>query len=139
MSRKKTIIAVSLFVAGCLAVGTLWTLWVDVPLRVAAKTPRSAKLRIEVWEPGHDMATVSMSLPKRPIDTMLAFGFDPKVSIDDRGAFKLKQLIRDAQALPPGKRLEYHDRDATMFVWIDSGHEATAGRAGEAGRGGQSL
>lgn len=127
MSRKQTILALSLFAVGCLTIGTLWTVWVDVPLSVAAKTPKSAKLRIEVWEPGRDMATVSMSLPKRPIDTMLAFGISPKIDIDDVGRrFELKQLVHDAQALPPGRRLVYHDREATMYVWVESAPTAPA-------------
>ncbi|HEX7077972.1 MAG TPA: hypothetical protein VF363_06090 [Candidatus Eisenbacteria bacterium] len=127
MSRKQTILALSLFAVGCLTIGTLWTVWVDVPLSIAARTPKSAKLRIEVWEPGRDMATVSMSLPKRPIDTMLAFGISPKINIDDVGArFELRQLVRDAQALPPGRRLVYRDRDATMYVWVESAPIAPA-------------
>lgn len=133
MSRKHTVLAVSLFGAACLALGTLWTLWVDEPLRIVAKTPSDARLRVEVWEDGHDMATVSMSVPKRPLDAMFAFGFDPKVHVACHGeTMDLRELVRAAQLLPPGKRLTYRDREGTMYVWIERGSRAANG-AGPSG------
>ncbi|MGE5176365.1 MAG: hypothetical protein ACM3JJ_08320 [Hyphomicrobiales bacterium] len=121
MPRKKTILAVSLFAAVCLGIGILWTVWIDGPLRAAAKTPAQAKLHIEVWEPGKDMATVSMTVPKRHFDTMIAFGLDPKIVVDHLGEIKMKDLVRQVDALPPGKRLEVDDRGGRMYVWVDLG------------------
>jgi hypothetical protein len=120
LSRKKTILVVSLFALSCLAIGTIWTLRTEPPSLNPWWAGKDAKVRIEVWEEGKDMATVAMTLNKRTLDAMVAFGMSPTFEIDDGDKFQLKRVWKQVQSLPPGKRLQLREDEATIYIWIEA-------------------
>lgn len=120
MSRKQTIVLVSLFTLACLAVGVIWTIRVAPPSGHPWWAGKDARVRVEVWEPGKDLATVGMTFKKRTLDTMIAFGMSPTVDVENVEKFHFKQAWKELQALPPGERLVMHEREATIYMWIET-------------------
>lgn len=120
MSRKQTILLVSLFALGCLAIGVIWTLRTSPPEHRAWWAGKSPRVRAEVWEPGKDMATVGMTFRKSTLDGMIGLGISPTVDVDHGKQFKFKRLWKELQALPPRKRLMMRENDATLYLWIET-------------------
>ncbi len=61
MSRKQTVLLVSLFAFACLAIGVIWTVRTAPPSLHPWWGGKNATVRVEVWEDGKDMATVGMT------------------------------------------------------------------------------
>ena len=120
MSRKQTILLVSLFSLSCLAIGVIWTLRVAPPSLHPWWGGKNARVRAEVWEQGKDMATVGMTFKKQTLDTMIAFGMSPTVDVEDGKKFRFKAIWKELQALPPRQRLVRHENGATLYMWIET-------------------
>ena len=134
MARRRTIVIVLAFAAFCLALGYWWTIQVGLPL--TGQKPwwygKNAHVRIQVIEEGHDMATVSMRLPKSMMDTMVALGTDAKITMDEDQTvvgftkmtssreIKLRDIWKDLQRLPKGEKLKVQDGSATLTIWIEA-------------------
>jgi hypothetical protein len=119
VTRRQTILAVSIFAFLCLAAGIIWTLRTEPPSAHPWWAGKDAKVRIEVWEPGKDMPTVGMTLPKRTVDTMVALGMKGKIQAGNH-SLDLREHWKRIQALPPGEKLKIEDNEATMYVWIET-------------------
>jgi hypothetical protein len=119
VTRRQTILGLSIFAFLCLAAGIIWTLRTEPPSAHPWWAGKEAKVRIEVWEPGKDMPTVGMTLPKRTVDTMVALGMKGKIQAGHH-SLDLREHWRKIQALPPGEKLKIEDYEATMYVWIET-------------------
>jgi hypothetical protein len=80
---------------------------------------RDPVVRLQAWEPGKDMPTVSMTIPKRTLDRMVALGFPPTITIGEGNELKFVSVWHDLQRLPRGQKLRFHDTEATVFLWIE--------------------
>ena len=134
MARGRTTVIIVAFAAFCLALGYWWSIQIGLPL--TGQKPwwygKNAHVRIQVIEEGHDMATVSMRLPKGMMDTMVALGTDAKISIDDGSTvvgftdhksareIKLRDIWKDLQRLPKGEKLTVQEGAATLTIWIEA-------------------
>ena len=134
MARGRTTVIVVAFAAFCLALGYWWSLQIGLPL--TGQKPwwygKDAHVRIQVIEEGHDLATVSMRLPKGMMDTMVALGTDAKISLDEGSTvvgftnqkssreIKLRDIWKDLQRLPKGEKLTVEDAGAKITMWIEA-------------------
>lgn len=134
MARGRTVVLVVAFAAFCLALGYWWSVQIGLPL--TGQKPwwygKDAHVRIQVIEAGHDLATVSMRLPKGIMDTMVALGTDAKISIDKDNTvigytsvktareIKLRDIWKDIQRLPKGEKLTVQQDGATLTIWIEA-------------------
>jgi len=117
MSRtSKTLIGLLIFF--CLAVGIFWTLRLNPPSPMPWWWRKDAQIHVEVWEPGKDMATVAMTMPKKTFDTMFALGMPAMISAHGHKIY-LNELRSRLDRLPRGQKLKVEDGDATVYVWID--------------------
>jgi len=130
VTRAKSFLLVGLFAVFCLALAYWWSIRVGLPL--TGERPwwygKDAHVRIQVLEEGHDMATVSMRLPKGMMDTMIALGTDAKVEIEgssaivgftNRGSMRaihLRDIWKDLQRLPQGEKIKIVEDDATVLL-----------------------
>lgn len=139
MTRRQTIVGIAIFSLACLALGVIWTLRTEPPSAHPWWAGKDPKVRVEVWEPGKDMATVGMTLPKKSVDTMVALGMKAKIQVGDH-SLDLRQHWKRIQALPRGQKLTLEDDGATMYIWIETSDmkpppdsTARSGAAGSAG------
>jgi len=120
VTRKQTILGVALLFLACLAIGVVWTLRTEPPSANPWWAGKDAKVRMEVWEPGKDMATFAMTLPKSAVDGMVALGMRTVVQIGHYD-MDFRHYWREIQALPPGQRLHLATEDgSTTYVWIET-------------------
>jgi hypothetical protein len=119
VTRNQTILGVTLLFLACLGLGVIWTLRTEPPSAHPWWAGKDAKVRVEAWEPGKDMATFAMTMPKKTIDTMMALGMKAKMQVGSYD-LNLRDYWRQIQALPPGQRLTLHDQGATIYVWIET-------------------
>lgn len=119
MTRRQTILGVTLFFLACLGIGIIWTLRTEPPSGTPWWAGKDAKVRIEVWEPGKDMATVGMTFPKKSVDAMVALGMKARIEVGDYD-LDIRRHWKQVQALPPGERLTLRENDATIYVWIET-------------------
>jgi len=119
MTRRQTALGLSLFFLACLAIGIIWTMRTEPPIAHPWWRGKDAKVRVEVWEPGKDMATVGMTLPKRTVDTMVGLGMKAKIEVGNYDV-DLRHYWKQVQALPAGERLKIEDQGATIYVWIET-------------------
>jgi hypothetical protein len=132
--RGKSVLLVVAFAAFCLAFGYWWSVRVGLPLN--GEKPwwygKDAHVRIQVLEEGHDMATVSMRLPKGFMDTIVALGTNAKISFDDNGntnigysshmqhEIRLRDIWKDLQKLPKGQKITIDENGAKLSIWIEA-------------------
>jgi hypothetical protein len=119
VTRRQTIIGVSVFALLCLAIGIVWTLRTEPPSAHPWWAGKEAKVKIEVWEPGKDMPTVAMTLPKRTIDTMIALGMRSRIEVGHQ-SLDFRKYWRQIQSQPPGAKTQIQEEEATILVWIET-------------------
>ena len=116
---RKAGLWIGLLLVVSLAIGVLWTVRTAPP---AGPTPwwwgKNPDFHVEVWEPGKADATVAMTMPKKTIDALMAFGLKSSVSA---GHYKvsLNQVRAEVERLPRGQWVTMHDEEATIYVWLD--------------------
>jgi hypothetical protein len=103
----------------CLAIGLIWTARLDVPSPAPWWYGKKAVVRLEVWEPGKDMATFAMTVPKGPLDAMYALGFKASIDLDEGRKVELKRVWKELQRLPRGEKLSLEEDDARVDLWIE--------------------
>jgi len=118
MKRKGWLIVASAALA-CLAIGILWTIRLDVPSPKAWWYGKKTVVRVEVWEPGKDMATFAMTMPKGTLDAMYALGLKAVIETDHDRQVELNRIWKQLQRLPQGQKLRYEEDDATVTIWIE--------------------
>lgn len=119
MSRKQTILGLAVLFLACLAIGVIWTLRTEPPSQNPWWAGKEAKVRMEVWEPGKDMATFGMTLPKKTVDGMVALGLKAVVQVGHYDV-DFRKHWRAVQALPPGEKYKLSENDADIYIWIET-------------------
>jgi hypothetical protein len=121
VARGKTVLTVAIFALFCLALAYWWSIRIGLPL--GGQKPwwygKNAFVRMQVVEPGHDIATVSARLPKGMLDTMAALG-DAKIAVGDRHKILLRSVWKDLQRLPEGQKMKIEEDEATIYIWIEA-------------------
>jgi len=124
----------ALLIAAAFVVAGLITLLVynriDAPREGAWWAGKETVVRVQVWEPGKDMPTVSMTLPKKTLDKMVVFGVPSEISIGDSRKIEFRTFWHDLQRLPPGEKLRFEESDGTVLIWMEE-----RGKKGEGGGG----
>ena len=118
--RWKSLLVIVLGALVCLAIGIIWTIRLDVPSPQPWWYGKKAVVHLEVWEPGKDMATVAMTLPKGPLDVMYALGLKGSIDINDGREIELKSVWKRLQRLPRGEKLTIEQNGATATMWIET-------------------
>jgi len=124
--RWKPLVVIALGALICLGIGIIWTNRLDVPSPQPWWYGKKAVVHLEVWEPGKDMATFAMTMPKGPLDAMYALGLKGSIEINDGHVIELKGIWRRLQRLPRGEKLTIEQDGATATMWIET-REQTPG------------
>ena len=117
--QRKFWIALALGLLVCLGIGFYWTARLDIPSPKPWWYGKNAVVRVEVWEPGKDMATFAMTMPKKTLDTMHALGLKSTIGLDSGHSLKIQDVWGQIQRLPQGQRLHISERDADVYIWIE--------------------
>ena len=117
MSRKFWL-GVGLLLLVCVLIGVYWTWRLDIPSPRPWWYGKDAVVRVEVWEPGKDMATFAMTMPKKTLDTMFGLGLKSSIEVEGR-KIDLRSFWRDLQRLPKGEKLRFTEDGSLMVVWIE--------------------
>jgi hypothetical protein len=121
--------AATLLLAGALAlallVGLLMARRLDAPAKGAWWRGKDVAVRVQVWEPGRDMPTVSMTFPKKTLDRMVALGFPSEISVG-RGQLEFKSFWHDLQRLPRGEKMRFEEDGSTVLIWVEERGKAGA-------------
>ncbi len=118
--RWKFLTAIVLGALVCLGIGIIWTIRLDVPSPQPWWYGKKAVVRLEVWEPGKDMATFAMTMPKAPLDAMYALGLKGRIDINDGREIELKGVWKRLQRLPQGEKLTIEQDGSTATMWIET-------------------
>jgi hypothetical protein len=117
--KYKGWLAITLGSLACLAIGVIWTARLDVPSPTPWWYGKKAVVHAEVWEPGHSMATVAMTVPKGALDTMHALGLKANIELDSGETVRIDKIWHELQRLPRGQKVTLEEDGATVTVWID--------------------
>jgi len=117
--RSKAALWIGLLVVVSLAIGVLWTIRTLPP---AGPAPwwwgKNPDFHVEVWEPGKADATVAMTMPKKTVDALVAFGLKSTVSSGHHKVY-LSTVRAQVERLPRGQWITVHEQGATIYVWLD--------------------
>jgi hypothetical protein len=117
--RRNIFVLLGLLLLVCLAIGAIWTARLDIPSPKPWWYGKPVVVRVEVWEPGHDLATFAMSMPKGPMDAMYAMGLKVRIELDHGREIELRRIWKQLQRLPKGERLKLEEDDATVYFSIE--------------------
>ena len=118
MARRGAFVWIGALVVVCLAIGVLWTIRTAPPSPAPWWWGKDPDFHVEIWEPGKEMATVAMTMPKKTVDTMFAFGLKSTVSAG-KHMVHLNEVRSQVERLPRGEKLKIQQDDATIYVWLD--------------------
>jgi hypothetical protein len=117
--RRNIFVLLGLLLLVCLVIGAIWTARLDIPSPKPWWYGKPVVVRVEVWEPGHDLATFAMSMPKGPMDAMYAMGLKVRIELDHGREIELRRIWKQLQRLPKGERLKLEEDDATVYFSIE--------------------
>jgi hypothetical protein len=131
--QRKFWIALALGLLVCLGIGYAWTARLDIPNPKPWWYGKDTVVRVEVWEPGKDMATVGMSLPKKALDFMHVLGLKSEVALDSGYKINVNELGKDPAASPGAAPPPLRARGRSLRLDRGEGrsggqHMAAAGR-----------
>lgn len=118
MARRAGIIWIGALIVVSLAIGVFWTIRTAPPSPAPWWWGKNPDFHVEVWEPGKEMASVAMTMPKKTIDAMFAFGLKSSISAGNHKIY-LNSLRSKIERLPRGEKLEIKDGEATIYIWLD--------------------
>jgi hypothetical protein len=118
MARRATYLWIGALVVISLAIGVFWTIRTAPPSPMPWWWGKNPEFHVEVWEPGKEMATVAMTMPKKTVDTMFAFGLKSSVSAGKHKVY-LDEVRDQVERLPRGEKLKITQDGATIYVWLD--------------------
>jgi len=116
MGRHFMIVVAVVLLIG-LGVGIFWTARLDVPKPTPWWYGKKTVFRAEVWEPGKDMATFSMTIPKQTLDFFYVFGLRSEIDLSHRHV-SFDRFYKQIQRLPRGQKLRLQEDGATLSMWI---------------------
>jgi len=100
-----------------LGIGIFWTARLDVPKPTPWWYGKKTVVRAEVWEPGKDMATFSMTIPKQTLDFFYVFGLRSEIELDHRHV-SFDHFYKQIQRLPRGQKFHLKEDGATLTMWL---------------------
>ena len=109
---------IAALIAVSLAIGVFWTIRTAPPSPKPWWVGKDTDFHVEIWEPGKSLATVAMTVPKRTVDAMYAFGLKSTISTDHHKVY-LNQIRSQVEVLPRGQKLTLHEDGATINVWLE--------------------
>ncbi|HET9252884.1 MAG TPA: hypothetical protein VFP58_12295 [Candidatus Eisenbacteria bacterium] len=115
---RKFWLGVGLLLLICIAIGIYWTNRLDIPNPKPWWYGKDVVVRMEVWEPGKDMATFAMTMPKKTLDTMYALGVKSEIDVDGR-QIQLRSIWKDLQRLPKNEKLRFTEEGSILVMWIE--------------------
>jgi hypothetical protein len=118
MARRAAGLWIAALVVVSLAIGVFWTIRTAPPSPAPWWWGKNSDFHIELWEPGKEMATVAMTVPKKTVDTMFAFGLKSSISAGNHKIY-LGSLRSRVERLPQGEKLKIEQDGATVYVWLD--------------------
>jgi hypothetical protein len=127
--NRKFWLGVGLLLLIGLVIGIYWTSRLDIPNPKPWWYGKDTVVRMEVWEPGKDMATFAMTMPKKTLDTMYALGMKSTIDVDGRD-IHLRSIWKDLQRLPKGEKLRFAEEGSLLVIWIEE-RGAGAGTSAE--------
>jgi hypothetical protein len=107
-----------------LAIGVVYTMRTAPPSPKPWWWTKNADFHVEVWEAGKEDATVAMTMPKKTVDALVAFGLKSSVSAGHHKVY-LGEVRSQVERLPRGEWLTLHDNEATIYVWLDTKDSGT--------------
>ena len=116
--RRSAAIWIGALVVVSLAIGVFWTIRTAPPSPAPWWVGKDTDFHVEIYEPGKSIATVAMTMPKRTVDAMYAFGMKSVISTDHHKVY-LNQIRNQVERLPQGQKLTLHEDGATIYVWLD--------------------
>ncbi|HET9940817.1 MAG TPA: hypothetical protein VFR25_06925 [Candidatus Eisenbacteria bacterium] len=117
--NRKFWIALALGLLVCLGIGYAWTARLDIPNPKPWWYGRDTVVRVEVWEPGKDLATVAVTVPKKALDYMHAFNLKSEIGLAHDYRINIDELWSKIQRLPKGQRLHMDEEEADVYIWIE--------------------
>ncbi len=117
--RSKAGLWITILAVVSLAIGVVWTMRTAPPSPVPWWWGKNPDLHVEVWEAGKQDATVAMTMPKKTVDALVAFGLKSSVSAGRHKVY-LGEVHSQVERLPQGQWLTLHDKEATIYVWLDT-------------------
>src|SRR5262245_9509776 len=117
--RRNIFLLLGLLLLVCLGIGAIWTARLDIPSPKPWWYGKPVVVRVEVWEPGNDMATFAMSMPKGPMDAMYAMGIKASIEIDHGRSIQLRRIWKQLQRLPKGEKLKLEEEEGTVYFSIE--------------------
>ena len=126
MSRAARLLLLGAVVLALL-IALLFYRRIDAPKEGAWWAGRDVVVRLQVWEAGKDMPTVSMSFPKKAVDRMVALGLQSEVSMGGERKVDFGTFWHDLQRLPRGQKLRFEEDGDSVLIWIEE-----AGKRGAA-------
>lgn len=102
-----------------LAIGVVYTMRTAPPSPKPWWWAKNADFHVEVWEAGKEDATVAMTMPKKTVDALVAFGLKSSVSAGHHKVY-LSEVRAQVERLPRGEWVTMHDNEATIYVWLDT-------------------
>jgi len=127
MARRAGFIWIGALVVLSLATGVFWTIRTAPPSPMPWWWGKNPEFHVEVWEPGKEMATVAMTMPKKTVDTMFAFGLKSSVSAG-KHKVHLDEVRSQVERLPKGEWLTIREDEATIYVWLEVKGDGNATR-----------
>jgi len=118
---RRGIVLISLLIVFSLAIGIFWTIRLSPPSPTPWWWGKNPNIHAEVWEPGQDMATVAMRMPKSFFDTVVALGLPAKIKVHSAHEIRLNAIWKQLERLPRGQKLKLEQEGATVYLWIDVG------------------
>ena len=85
-------------------------------------------VRVEVWEPGKDMATVGMSLPKKALDFMHVLGLKSEVALDSGYKINVNGSGEDPAASRGSGSISEREADLRLDRGEGAQADSTCGR-----------
>jgi hypothetical protein len=102
-----------------LAFGIVYTMRTAPPSPTPWWWGKNVDFHVEVWEAGKEDATVAMTMPKKTVDALVAFGLKSSVSAGKHKVY-LSEVRAQVERLPKGQWITMHDNEATIYVWLDT-------------------
>jgi hypothetical protein len=117
--RSKTGLWLTILAVVCLSIGVVYTLRTLPPTPTPWWWGKNPDFHVEIWEPEKADATVAMTMPKKNVDALVAFGLKSSVEAGHHKVY-LGEVSSQVERLPRGEWLTMHDQESTIYIWLDT-------------------
>ena len=100
--RSKAGLWITILAVVSLTIGVIWTIRTAPPSPTPWWWGKNPDFHVEVWEAGKEDATVAMTMPKKTVDALVAFGLKSSVSAGRHKVY-LGEVHSQVERLPHKK------------------------------------